>query len=293
MTDAGMFAQMKRRRQCTTGPAGAFALAAVLWLSPGCGIGAAAADQIKIGGTGSALGVVGLLAREFAVRHPRIEVVFVPNLGSEGGIRALAGGAINLALISRALTPSERRPGVAEIEFARTPFVFAVSARSRVRAVTLAELADIYAGKLTQWPDGTPVRVVLRPQSDVDTAMVKNLSPAIRLALAAAEQRPGVRFSVTDQSAAQDVETIRGAIGTTTLAIIFSERRMLRALQLEGKDPTLANAVAGVYPHYKRLFFVIGADRPLAVDAFIAFARSSAGREILGGNGCWVVRDRP
>lgn len=282
---------LSRRRRCVAGHARRFALAAVLWLSPGGG--AVAADALKIGGTGSALGVAGLLARGFIAQHPEVEVIFVPNLGSAGGMRALAGGAVNLALLSRAMSESERRPGFAEIEFARTPFVFAVSAKSTLDSVTLAQLADIYGGKMTQWADGTPVRVVLRPQSDIDTAMVKNLSPAIGLGLAAADKRPGVRYSVTDQDAAQDIETIRGAIGPTTLALIVSEKRALRALQLDGKNPTLVNAVSGAYPHYKRLFFVVRADRPAVVEAFIAFVQSSAGRKILAGNGCLIARDRP
>ena len=267
-----------------------FAFAASLWLS--LGSGAAAADQVKIGGTGAALGVVRQLAKQFIAQHPEVQITFLPNLGSAGGIRALAGGAIDIALISRPMTASERSSGFAEIEFARTPFVFAVSAKSTVNSLTLAELADIYAGKLTRWADGTPVRVVLRPASDIDSEMIKSMSSALRRGLDAAEKRRGVKLSVTDQDAANDLETIPGAIGPSTLAVIISEGRALRALKLEGKEPTLVNAVSGDYPYYKRLYLVARVDRSATVEGFIAFVRSSAAQSILAANGCWKVGDR-
>ena len=250
--------------------------------------GGAAADALRIGGTGAALGAMRLLTDEFTKQNPDARFTAVPSLGSGGGIKAVAAGAIDLAVTSRALNESERKLGVIELEYARTPFVFAVPAKSKVSAITRAELADIYAGRMVKWADGDAVRIVLRPASDIDTEMVKNISPAVREGLAAAEQRPGVRFSVNDQDAADDLEKIAGAIGPSSLALIVSERRALRALALDGVEPTPANAAAGAYPHYKRLFFVTGAKPPPAVERFIAFVQSPAGRTILEKNGHWI-----
>ena len=67
-----------------------------------------------------------------------------------------------------------------------------------------------------------------------------------------------------------------------------SEKRALRALKLDGVDPTPANAAAKTYPLYKPLFFVTGAKHPAAVERFIDFVRSPAGRRILTDNGHWV-----
>jgi len=249
---------------------------------------AAAAEQIKIGGTGCALGTMRLLAEAFSAKNPDVAITFVPNLGSSGGIAALSAGAIDLALSSRPLRPNERLPGTTEIEYARSPFVFAVSAKSKVTAVTREELAQIYAGSTPRWPDGTPTRIVLRPPSDVDTAMVKSLSAEIARALAAAEKRSGVQLAITDQDAADDLERIPGAIGPSTLALIKSEARALRPLKLDGLEPSVANAASGVYPYYKRLFLLSDHRRTRAVERFIAFVQSAAGRSILAGNGHWI-----
>jgi len=252
-----------------------------------CPVDATAAEQIKVGGTGCALGSMQLLAEAFNASNPDVTFSFVPNLGSVGSITAMKAGAISLALTSRPMKEHERRLGLAEVEYARTPFVFAVSAKSKVSAVTRKELAAIYAGTMPKWPDGTLTRIVLRPASDIDTDMVKSLSPEIARAVADAEKRPGVQVAITDQDAADDLERIPGAIGPTTLALIKSEKRTLKALQLDGKEPSARNAASGAYPYYKRLFLVSGAQRSPAVERFAAFVISPAGHKILADNGHW------
>jgi phosphate transport system substrate-binding protein len=263
---------------------GAIVTALLLALS-GAG---ASAEEMKIGGTGASLGTMGLLADRFGQNNPDIKIITVPNLGSAGGIKAVDKGAIELALTSRPLNASEGALGVSQLEYARTPFVFAVATKSAVRAITREELADIYAGKTVKWPDGSAIRVVLRPPSDIDTAMVRGVSAGVGQGLSVAEKRPGVQFSVTDQDAAGDLERIPGAIGPSSLALILSERRSLRALKLDGVEPTPANAASNAYPLYKRLFFVTGAKRPPAVERFIAYVQSAEGRKILTDNGHWV-----
>lgn len=246
------------------------------------------AEVLTIGGSGAALGTMRLLANEFNVRNPDISITMVPALGSRGGVKAMIAGRIGIAVTSRAISEGERKLGIVEIEYARTPFVFAISAASTVTAMTSQELADIYAGKMTAWADGSPVRVVLRPISDVNNEMIKSISGDLRLGLLAAYARPGVRVAVSDQDAAGDLERIAGSIGPSTLALIFSENRALRALKFNGVEPTPANAESGAYPYYVRLFLVTGAKRPAAVDRFIAFVQSPAGQRILLRTGHWV-----
>ncbi len=264
---------------------GAIALALLLGLW--CAAPALAAG-FAIGGSGAGLGTMQMLAAEFHARNPDIAVTTEPSLGSGGSIKAVLAGVIGLAVTSRAISESERKLGAVEIEYARTPFVFAVSVESGVDAITTRELADIYSGKMTAWADGSPVRVVLRPASDIDTELIMNIAPEIRRSVLVAQARPGVRLSVNDQDAATDLEKITGAIGPSTLALIMSERRALRALKFDGKEPTPMNAAAGTYPYYKRLFLVTGKKRPAPVERFIAFVQSPAGRAILLRNGQWI-----
>lgn len=250
--------------------------------------GASLAEEIRIGGTGTSLGTVRLLVQAFRASNPDVTVVMLPNLGSTGGIKAAIDGAADIGLSSRPLKDAERAAGASGIEYGRTPFVFAVSARSKIKAVTLAQVVDMYSGKARTWPDGSPVRLILRPDSDADTEYTAKMSQSMQAALSQAHKRPGVIVSITDQDAADDLEKTPGALGTTSLAVILSERRALHPLELDGVEPTVRALASGAYPYCKLLYFVTG-PRPSAVARrFIAFARSDAGRRILARTGHWV-----
>ena len=250
---------------------------------------AQAATRIRIGGSGSALGTLRLLADAFEKTHPQASFVIVPSLGSGGGIRALRAGAIDLAVISRPLKDSERGPDVLATEYARTPLVFAVAVTTNVSAVTTPELVSIYAGERKTWADGQPLRLVLRPDTESDTDILKSMSPGMSQAVTAAQARHGMITALTDKANAESLETIPGAVGTTTLAQIFSEKRGLRPLALDGVSPSPATLANGKYLYYKTLFTVSGPKTPPSAHQFAAFVRSPAGRDILEKNGHWVA----
>ena len=256
----------------------AFAIASTAMLFAG---EAAAAEEIKIGGTGNALGTMRLLGDAFGKQNPDMKVTVLPSVGTSGAVKAVPKGALDIGLSSRPLTEEERKLGMIAVEYARTPLVFAVSTKTQVRALTLDQIADIYSGKMVNWPDGSQIRPVLRQVGDDNTRQIKHMSPALDKALSAAEQRPGMPFATTDQEAADKTESIPGALGVTTLSLINSENRQLRALTLNGVEPTVSNVASGKYPHVKRFFLITRSDQSAAVKRFIAFMQSPAGREIL------------
>jgi phosphate transport system substrate-binding protein len=246
------------------------------------------AEELKIGGGATGLGAIQLLARAYAKSNPDMKITVLPSLGSSGSIKAAIVGVVHIATVSRPLREVERGPGVTEIEYARTPFVFAVSTKSKVGAITTRELADIYSGKMEQWADGTKIRLVLRPLGDSDTETINNISPEVRQAQALAHKRPGLLLGVTDHEAAEHIEKVPGAFGPSSLALIVSEKRLLRALRFNGVEPSPRTIADGSYPYYKPLFLVTGPKTPPAAKQFIEFVQSPAGREMLRQNGHWV-----
>ena len=248
-----------------------------------------AATRIRMRGSGSALGTLQLLADAFKKIHPQANFVIVPSLGSGGGLKALQAGAIDLAVISRPLKDSERGPGVMATEYARTPVVFAVAVTTNVSAITTPELVSIYAGELKTWADGRQLRLVLRPDDESDTEIVRSMSPAMSQAVTAAHARQGMITALTDKANAESLETIPGVLGTTTLAQIISEKRDLRPLALDGVSPSLSTLADGKYRYYKPFFTVSGPWTPPSAPQFAAFVRSASGRDILEKNGQWVA----
>ena len=88
------------------------------------------------------------------------------------------GGAIDIAVTSKAGKDIEKLEGAVAVLLGMTPFVFATSKRNPAIALTTQELVDIWNGKIAAWPDGSRLRLVLRPESDSDTDTLKRISPA-------------------------------------------------------------------------------------------------------------------
>lgn len=278
---------MCRRSLCRS--VGIGLLLAMVAALPAAGKGVDDPKKLTISGTGSALGTIKLLAREFKKLSPGADIEVLPSVGSSGAIKAVLAGALDIGFTSRPLTGEEKGQGLIEQELGKTPFVFCAARGANIRNISLADLARIFNGTLTTWPDGSPLRLVLRPLSDTDTQILKSISPSMSGALESAHRRSGIKIAMTDQDSADAIENIPGAISTCTLALILSESRKIEILSVDGVQPTLQNLKNGTYPYSKKLFSVIRKQPQPLAQRFIEFLRSDRGRAILVRMGHWVV----
>ncbi|MBI4912950.1 MAG: substrate-binding domain-containing protein [Acidobacteria bacterium] len=244
-------------------------------------------DTLRISGTGSALGGIKLMAAAFMKKHAGVKVEVLPGIGSGGAIRAVADGKLDLACTARPLFPQEQRRDLREEGYCLTPFVFGTQPGTDVASLTLEEVERIYAGVQKTWKDGRPIRLILRPRSDAAHARLASLTPGMGAALEKAHGVPGICVGMTDGEAADHLEGTPGSFGTTTLGLIQSEGRHIRAIPINGVSPSLENLANGSYRFPAPLNFVYLQDRgPRAATAFVAFAFSPAGQRILRGAGC-------
>ena len=209
----------------------------------------ASAGTIRLGGTGSALGTMLILAEKFKQSDLQFTTTVVPNLGSSGGLKALATGVIDIALISRPLKDEEKALGLVAIEYGKTPFILATNKKG-ITGLIIKEAVEIYAGKQANWPDGSPIRLVLRPASDTDTSLLAGFSPEMKQAVESALSREGMVVALTDQDAVNQIEKLSGALGTTSLAIILSEKKTITPLAIDGVTPSVKTLADKIYPLY-------------------------------------------
>jgi phosphate transport system substrate-binding protein len=246
----------------------------------------ALAETLRLGGSGSTTAVAKVLAEAYGKKYPQDSVSVSPALGTPGGIKALNAKVVDVALASRALNDAERASGLTAVEFARTPLVMAVAAANPLNDIGFAHLSRLYSATDAIWPNGTRVRLVLRPKDDSDTKIVTRFSPDMAKAMETALARPGAMVAATDEDAIGAIQRLPGAIGPTTLAQILIDKRPLKALALEGRPPTVEAARAGKYPYFKHHFLVIHAAASPAAKRFIEFAQSAEAAQLLTANGC-------
>lgn len=247
------------------------------------------ADTLKLGGTGTDLGTMRLLADAFKKQSPGTTIEIQPSVGSTGGVRAVMAGAFDIGISSRPLKDEERKQGAQEWAYAKTPFIFAINQKSSQTQLTSAEIIGIYAGTMTKWKDGTTARLVLRPETETDTLLLIQYIPGMEVAMRKAYQRRGLPIASTDQDAADNIQKIAGAVGPSTLALILGEKRPLKALAINNVAPTVENITNGTYPMIKSLYLVTGSHPKAEVQRFIDFIRSNEGTAILRRTGHLVL----
>lgn len=243
------------------------------------------AETIKVGGTGAALGAMHLLGSEFSRRNPAIKIEVLPYIGSTGAIKNVDSGGIDLGISGRVLKPGEDKLDVRLSRYALTPLVIAGHPGLALKSISRARLAALYSGQTTRWDDGSAVRLVLRPANETDNDVLRTMSPELGRALDTALARPGMRYAATDQDAAEAIEQVPGAIGTSTLGLVRSEKRHVSILALDGVMPGIDTLKSGQYPYHKPLFLVTRGQPSAAVQAFVAFIRSPHGQNLLAANG--------
>ena len=241
--------------------------------------------ELNIGGTGTALCTMQKLADAFKKVNPETQVKILPSLGSGGGIKALMAGSLTVSVSSRPLTEAELSKGLVSQEIAKTPLVLATYLKTPVNDLTLDQLAAIYAGTTKTWSDGTQVRPVLRPVSDIDTDLVRKMSPELDQAVQSAHQREGKNIAITDGDAANELERIPGSIGTSTLALIACEERPIKLIQVNGIAPSKQNQVNVQYPYMKSIYLVTNKNASPFAQSFVKFVHSTTGSALLSRYG--------
>ncbi|AJE02571.1 substrate-binding domain-containing protein [Geobacter pickeringii] len=252
---------------------------------------AEAAETVRINGSGSALYVMKPLIKAYAKAHPEVRIEMEKPLGSSGAIKALLAGALDLAASSKVLKAEEVTQGAISREYGRMPLAIVTGKKVPKTNITTRELEDIYSGKVKTWPNGEPVRLVLRPDADIDTKILEGLSPAMGKVVKEAHSRHGMIVAVTDPESDEAVVKTSGSLGAAALPALLVERTPLNVLTLNGVKPTVKSLANGTYPLAKDIRFITTKHTSSAAHKFIDFVASPQGRAIAEKAGVLVTAE--
>jgi len=243
----------------------------------------ASAEPLRIGGTGAATGMIPMLAAAIPAGE-KLKIEVVPSLGSSGGLQAVQDGVIDIAASGRALKPEEKARGLVEAMAVRTPFVLVTSNR-QPGGFKSTEIASLYRSTNATWPDGSRIRIILRPKSDSDTPLLGALFPDMVAAIEAARQRPEIPIAATDQDNITLAEQVQGSLAGSSFTQIQTERPNLHLVAINGVKPSLEAFERGSYPFSKNIYFVLSAKRKPDAERFVAFLNSPEGLRALRAAG--------
>ena len=252
---------------------------------------ALAGDTIRINGSGSGLEMMKPLMEAYSKASRGVSFEMEKPLGSSGAIKALLANAIDIVITSKPLEPEVIKMGARIRYFGKTPLAIVTEKSNPKKNISAKELEDIYSGIINKWPNGETIRPVLRPNEDIDTKILRGLSPGMDKAITKAHQQRGMILAVTDPESNEAVSRTIGSIGASGLTGVIISKVPLNVLALNDVVPSRKTLANGSYPLVKNLHFVVTDKLPQAAAKFLDFVYSKKGRAIAENAGVLITTD--
>ena len=242
-----------------------------------------ASNRFVIAGSGTNLPITNKLAAAYNKKN-NSSIEIPKSIGSDGAIKAVQTGTLDLGLISRDLTAAEKATGLKEIPYARVGIVFATHPSTPDTDVSKEDIVKIHQGVKTTWSNGNKIVVLIRGKHDSSNVILFPLIPGLAEAIDESlhEKRWQVMYHDVDMSDA--LRNKAGAFGHTDTTDI-KLKPGIKALSVNGVAATPENIQSGTYPYSKELSFVYKEPLSERAKAFVIFATSDEGLGIITGNG--------
>lgn len=256
---------------------------AVVFVAIGC---QRAKTVIDINGSDTMVNVGAAFAEEFMKANRNIEVV-VSGGGSGTGIAALIDGKADIAQSSRDIRESERTKAQArgtlhEIIVAWDGLAIAVHPSNPVQELTMAELAAIYKGEVTNWNQvgGNDAAIVLLSRDTTSGTHVFFKD----FVLDKAEFAPATMMMPSTEAIVLELAQNRNAIGYIGLGYVRPAVAVL-GIKADEASPAVAASVEGVlnrtYSLARPLFFYVIGEIKGDLKAFVDFVVGAGGQKIV------------
>ena len=221
----------------------------------------------------------------FMEKYPNV-TVNAEFTGSSAGIESLLSGSVDIGNSSRALEDSEKQNGAVENIVAIDGIAVVVNPDTKVENLTKEQLAQIYTGEITDWADvdgdSAPIVVIGREAgSGTRGAFEELLDVADKCTYASELDSTGAVMA--------KVASTPGSIGYVSLDVLDDT---VKALKLEGVEPTAENIKAGNY--FLSRPFVMATKGEISeqsepVQALFDYLSSAEGKDLISSVGLITV----
>jgi phosphate transport system substrate-binding protein len=210
-------------------------LASLLCLFTACGatVTPPPAVLIKVAGSTSMRPLLVKLTTAYSAQHPHV-TFDIQGGGSQGGQTAIETGQADIGLVSRPLDPISDTLRLTPI--ARDAVAVIVHPQNRRAGLSLAELRDIFSGRLLNWQEldgpAQPIQVVSREDGSGTRAVFETG------VMEDSAVTPTAIVLPSSQAVVDFVAQHPGAIGYVSLAFVTDQ---VYAVPIDGQTPDALN----------------------------------------------------
>jgi phosphate transport system substrate-binding protein len=230
---------------------------------------------------------VGPIAKAFAEyymgKNPGVNIT-VSESGSGNGAKSLINGTCDIADMSRFMKDTEFK---AAVEKGVLPVAHVVAMdgiaviihpSNPVKAVTVEQVRDVYAGKVTNWKQlGGPDVAIVVVSRDTNSGTYEAFGELVmkEVPIAAAAEHVGSNGAIR-----QRVQSTPAAVGYVGLGFVDNT---VKALTVNGVEPSAETVISGRYPISRPLFMFTNGYPKLGshLHALVTLHLSKRGQEII------------
>ena len=224
--------------------------------------------------------VIGALGEAFMQANPGVTFTYNPT-GSGSGIKAVQEGRCDIGLSSRALKDEEKAAGLTETILAYDGIAVIVNPANKVDDLTIAQIADIYTGKITNWSEvgGEDAEIVLIGR-EAGSGTRSGFEEIVGVVDACSYRQELSSTGDVITTVAQNP----GAIGYASLA---SVKDTVKAVKVEGVTPSEQSVKDGSYAIQRPFVLATAADKELgaAAQSFFDYVTSGEANDIITSAG--------
>jgi phosphate transport system substrate-binding protein len=230
---------------------------------------------VKVGGSTSMAQINQSLKTGFEKKFPGVQALAIAS-SSGKGLTDLAAGSIDVTGISRELTAAEKSQGLVSVPITQDKIAIVVGRSNDFsKGLTSDQVTQIFTGKFKNWSEvggkSQPIRPILRPANSGTHQSFQELGLKGQSFGAGGSFRVLERDATTPLLQALSVD----GIGYATFAQVASQSTV-KVLDIDGINPEFAD-----YPYRRTLAYVYKGTPNDAVKAFLGFATSSEGQQLI------------
>jgi len=241
--------------------------------------------KIDIAGGTAHIPVMKDAAEQIMKANPKIRITIAGG-GSGVGVQKVGEGLVDIGNTGRALKPLEvEKYGLKTFPFAIDGVATAVHPGNPVASLSPQQIQEIFAGKITNWKEvgGKDASINLFSRDEASGTREVFWEKLLKKGPVAEKANIVPSNGAMKVALAQDPNAI-GYLG------IGHVDKTVKAIKLDGVEPTQENAKLGKYPVVRQLYMnTKGEPKPL-VKAFIDYILSPIGSQIIQKHGYIPLR---
>jgi phosphate transport system substrate-binding protein len=260
-------------------------------LGSGCAEAEELSGSLQIKGSDTMVNLCQAWAEAFMSKHPGVTVA-VTGGGSGTGFASLISGTCDLAASSRQIKPKERSlaeskgASPSEETVALDGLAVVVHPDNPIRQLTIRQLADLFAGRVTNWKDlgGKDADVVLLSREVNSGTHVYFKEHVLDAGGSQDEFAPSALLLPSSQAIADEVTANPSAIGYYGMGYLNPKNvavAVAKSAEANYVMPSEETVRSGDYPISRPLFLYTRMAPAGLVKAFLEFTQSPDGQKVV------------